>query len=77
MAFDTYIERLFLQDTAAAPKLHSSQTNSQFLDAMSAPSSGKGGKKKTTSRRGADDLIDISDDSEEEEDAAEKQPVTQ
>ena len=74
MAFDTYTERLFLPDTSAAPKLHSNLNNNQFLDAISAPSSGIGGKKKITPRRGADDLIDISDDSEEE-DGGEQQPV--
>lgn len=67
MAFDSYTERLFLPDTSAALKLHANLNNHQFLDAISAPSSGKGAKKKTTSKRGADDLIEISDDSEEED----------
>jgi|TARA_R110002003_G_scaffold96_14_gene7522 DNA-directed RNA polymerase-3 subunit RPC5 len=58
---------LFLPDTADAPKLHSHLNNSQFLDAISAPSSGKGGKKKAA-KRTAEDLIEISDDSDEEED---------
>lgn len=74
MAFDSYTERLFLPDTSTAPKLHSTLNNHQFLDAISAPSSGKGGKKKATSRRGADDLIEISDDSEEEDSS--EQPVS-
>lgn len=67
IAFDSYTERLFVSDVAAAPKLHSSLDNDQFLDTISAPSGGKGGKKKTSSRRGADDLVEISDESDEEQ----------
>lgn len=65
-AFDSYGERLFLPDPSEAPQLHSSLTNNQFLDTMSAPSSGKGSKKKAHAKR-ADELVEISDDSDEEE----------
>jgi DNA-directed RNA polymerase-3 subunit RPC5 len=57
---------LFLTGIADAPKLHSNLTNNQFLDAISAPSSGKGSKKKST-RRTVDELIEISDESDEQE----------
>ncbi|KAH7088906.1 hypothetical protein FB567DRAFT_440680 [Paraphoma chrysanthemicola] len=66
-AYTSYGERLFLPDVADAPKLHSHLNNDQFLDAISAPSSGKGGKKKLT-KRTAEELIEISDSDEEEED---------
>ena len=72
-AYSTYSDRLFLADTADAPKLHSMLNNDQFLDAISAPSSGKGAKKKTQ-RRTAHDLVEISDDSDEEE-QEEREPV--
>ncbi|KAF2829459.1 hypothetical protein CC86DRAFT_437228 [Ophiobolus disseminans] len=65
-AYDGYSERLFLPDTQDAPKLRSNLSNNQFLDAISAPSSGKGGKKKTQ-RRAADELIEISDESDDQE----------
>lgn len=61
-AYDTYGDRLFLQDTAAAPKLRSNLTNTQFLDTISGH--GRGGKKR--SRPTANDLVEISDDSDDE-----------
>jgi DNA-directed RNA polymerase-3 subunit RPC5 len=61
VAYETYQDRLFLADTAAAPKLQSKIDNNEFLDSIS----GKGGKKKH--KRGADDLVEISDESDEEE----------
>ncbi|OAL03859.1 hypothetical protein IQ06DRAFT_374902 [Phaeosphaeriaceae sp. SRC1lsM3a] len=72
-AYNAYSERLFLPDVADAPKLHSKLNNDQFLDVISAPSSGKGGKK--TSRRTAGEMIEISDDSEEEEEQVSSEPV--
>ncbi|KAF2855652.1 hypothetical protein T440DRAFT_551019 [Plenodomus tracheiphilus IPT5] len=67
VAFDSYSERLFLADAAAAPVLQSRLNNNEFLDTISAPSSSKGMKKKTPNKRGADDLVEISDESDEEE----------
>jgi DNA-directed RNA polymerase-3 subunit RPC5 len=49
------MDRLFLADTASAPKLQSKIDNNEFLDTII----GKGGN----------DLIEISDESDEEEDA--------
>ncbi|KAF1939039.1 hypothetical protein EJ02DRAFT_266766 [Clathrospora elynae] len=63
VAFETYNERLFLSDTAAAPKLQSRLNNDEFLDTIS----GKGGKKKATAKHGADDLIEISDESDDDD----------
>ncbi|KAF2248854.1 hypothetical protein BU26DRAFT_530916 [Trematosphaeria pertusa] len=68
-AYEAYSERLFLENTSAAPKLHANMNNSQYLDAISAPSSGKGMKKKSAHKR-HEDLVEISDESdapEEEE----------
>ncbi|RMZ72712.1 dna-directed rna polymerase iii complex subunit rpc37 [Pyrenophora seminiperda CCB06] len=56
-AFDAYHDRLFLQDLANAPKLHSNISNSDYLDTIS----GKCGRKKP--KHGTDELIEISDDS--------------
>jgi DNA-directed RNA polymerase-3 subunit RPC5 len=42
-------------------------SNDQFLDTISAPSSGKGGKKKLTNKKHGDELIEISDESDEED----------
>jgi DNA-directed RNA polymerase-3 subunit RPC5 len=64
------MDRLFLADTTAAPKLQSKIDNDEFLDTIS----GKGGKKK--SRHGANDLIEISDESDEEEDEDVKPTVS-
>ncbi|KAI8942441.1 hypothetical protein NX059_000510 [Plenodomus lindquistii] len=69
VAFDSYTDRLFLADVAAAPVLHSRLNNDEFLDTISAPSSSKG-MKKMPNKRGADDLVEISDDSDEEEGGA-------
>lgn len=44
-------------------------TDSQFLDTISAPSSGKGGRKKAP-KRTQDELIEISDESDEQEEEA-------
>lgn len=62
-AFESYHERLFIQDVASAPKLQAKMDNSGFLDTIS--TSGKGGKKK--SRRSIQDLVEISDESDEDE----------
>lgn len=62
-AFESYHERLFIQDVASAPKLQAKIDNSGFLDTIS--TSGKGGKKK--SRRSIQDLVEISDESDEDE----------
>ena len=64
------MDRLFLVDTTAAPKLQSKIDNNEFLDIIS----GKGGKKKP--KHGANDMIEISDESDEEEDEGEKPPVS-
>ncbi|KAF2645642.1 hypothetical protein P280DRAFT_388755 [Massarina eburnea CBS 473.64] len=62
-AFESFEERLFLPDTAAAAMLHSNMTNNQYLDAISAPSAGRGLKKRPSNRRqGA--MVEISDDSD-------------
>lgn len=66
-AFDSYGERLFFPDVAAAPVLRSCLDKDEFLDAISAPSSSKGMKRTATNKRGTDDLIEISDLSDEEE----------
>ena len=66
-AYDAYAHRMFLPDSADAPKLRSNLNNNQFLDAISAPSSGKGSKKKITSRRATNELIEISDESDDQE----------
>lgn len=59
-----------MQDTAAAPKLHSSMTNEQYLDAISAPRidpSDKNSKKKPLTRR----QMHAVDESEDSDDQAE------
>jgi DNA-directed RNA polymerase-3 subunit RPC5 len=56
---------MYLSDTSTAPKLKSSMSNREYLDAISAPSSGKG--KRKTAAKPADELIEISDESDEEE----------
>ncbi|KAJ5030267.1 DNA-directed RNA polymerase III subunit Rpc5 [Bipolaris maydis] len=66
-AFESYHERLFIQDVASAPKLQAKIDNSGFLDTIS--TSGKGGKKK--SRRSIQDLVEISDESDEDEEEKE------
>ncbi|KAF1948376.1 hypothetical protein CC80DRAFT_486253 [Byssothecium circinans] len=65
-AFSTFEECLFLPETATAPVLHSNMTNSQYLDAISAPSSGRG-HKKLPARKRAEVLLEISDDSDAED----------
>lgn len=52
-----------MADTKDAPKLHSSMSDDQYLEAISAPSGGKGAKKKSHKRH---DTVDISDDSDDE-----------
>lgn len=74
-AYAAYSERLFLPDVSEAPKLHSALTDSQFLDTISAPSSGKGGRKKAP-KRTHDELIEISDESDEQEEAVPMQSVS-
>ncbi|KAL5118151.1 hypothetical protein ACEQ8H_003986 [Pleosporales sp. CAS-2024a] len=74
-AYTAYGERLFLSDVADAPKLYSDLNNNQFLDAISAPSAGKGFKKKA-SKRTADELIEISDESDEEDTETQQHPTS-
>ncbi|KAF2451626.1 hypothetical protein P171DRAFT_9512 [Karstenula rhodostoma CBS 690.94] len=62
-SYAAFEERLFLADTKDAPKLHSSMSDDQYLEAISAPSGGKGAKKKSHKRH---DTVDISDDSDDE-----------
>lgn len=50
-------------------KLHSNMSDDQYLDAISAPSSGRGLKKKSHKRQ---DTIDISDESDDD---VEKKPI--
>ncbi|KAH8728801.1 DNA-directed RNA polymerase III subunit Rpc5 [Phaeosphaeriaceae sp. PMI808] len=66
-AYQAYDERLFVTNTAAAPKLHSNLNNDQFLDTISAPSSNRGARRKSSAKRATDGLIEISDESDEEE----------
>lgn len=63
-SYDSFFDRLFVADTDAAPKLQSSMSNNEYLDAISALATGKPVKKKPTQRRS--DIMDISDDSEDE-----------
>lgn len=58
---------------ADAPKLHSSLNNNQFLDTISAPSSGKGSRKKPAGKKNTDELVEISDDSDEDEEDGDEQ----
>ncbi|KAF2708766.1 hypothetical protein K504DRAFT_482274 [Pleomassaria siparia CBS 279.74] len=60
LAYDAYSEHLFLADPSAAPKLHSTMNNSQYLDNISAPS-----KKRRAPRR-REDLVEISDSDDED-----------
>jgi len=69
-SYAAFEERLFLADTKDAQKLHSSMSDDQYLDAISAPSGGKGIKKKSSHKR--HDTVDISDDSD---DGVEKEPA--
>jgi DNA-directed RNA polymerase-3 subunit RPC5 len=65
-----------VQDTAAALKLHSSMTNEQYLDAISAPRidpSDKNGKKKPLTRR----QMHAVDESEDSDDQAEDPHLTE
>ena len=64
-AWSVFKQDMFLENPSEAPKLRSSMTNAQYLDAISAPSSGKGKRKPATKR--VDDPIEISDESDEEE----------
>jgi DNA-directed RNA polymerase-3 subunit RPC5 len=66
------MDRLFLHDTASAPKLQSKIDNNGFLDTIS----GKGGKKKPEHANDLSDISDESDESDEEEQDGEKPPVS-
>ncbi|KAL2356792.1 DNA-directed RNA polymerase III subunit Rpc5 [Cryomyces antarcticus] len=62
-AYAAYHERLFVADIEAAPKLKSSMTNEQYLDAISAPRvdpSGRSKKKPLTKKQMA--AIDLAED---------------
>ncbi|OCL07692.1 hypothetical protein AOQ84DRAFT_440046 [Glonium stellatum] len=75
-AYAAYHEKLFVQDTAAAPKLHSSMTNEQYLDAISAPRidpSDKNSKKKPLTRR----QMHAIEESEDSDDQAEESHVAE
>jgi DNA-directed RNA polymerase-3 subunit RPC5 len=56
---------MYLADPSTAPKLKSSMSNREYLDAISAPSSGKG--KRKSAAKAADELVEISDESDEDE----------
>ncbi|KAL1591411.1 hypothetical protein SLS60_012024 [Paraconiothyrium brasiliense] len=68
-SYAAFEERLFLAETKDAPKLHSSMSDDQYLDAISAPSSGKSSKKKSSHKR--PETVDISDS----DDDVEKMPA--
>lgn len=67
-SYAAFEERLFIEWPDKAAKLHSNMTDEQYLDAISAPSSGKGVKKKSSHKR----VVDISDQAES--DTEERKP---
>lgn len=70
-AYQTFEEHLFLHDTAASAKLYSTMNHAQYLDAISAPSSGKGTRKKVSQKRN-EDPIEISDESDESDESGDE-----
>ncbi|OAL54391.1 hypothetical protein IQ07DRAFT_530563 [Pyrenochaeta sp. DS3sAY3a] len=66
-AFDQFQDRLFLKNTAEAPKLRSTLNNAQFLDAISAKPGRRGGKGKAAQRAADEELLAADSDIEEME----------
>lgn len=66
-AFDAYNAKVLVDDVINAPKLVSSMTDQEYIDAISAPRIDAGGRTRQKPAAKRQKTIDVSDDSEASE----------